>query len=507
MFNNAPTLDGTVDPMKLAMAIGEAIAVNMKAGPQGYVKKAHTGAAQGPYLHGPGGIFGIRGLSQGVISTVTQIQGSLAESLPARSAGPLAEQQPLFPYITGFVRSDTQEKDAICADAEEAGHFLTCLQTTQFGRKEFKTRELVVTEIGNVINRGEFTDLLLENGPLVRQMGGIMRDFYGVDDSKAVLAGNEIVTRLIEVGLSFQRWLCPTVFTGHPSNSKAGGGYKEFPGLDLLIGTNKIDASTGQACPGLYSDVKSFSYRQIDSTSDPDIHRTLSTMLYILKTRARQNQLDPVKFALVMRSQLFWELTRVWPLLYNTEKTGLTPAGLDMLYLTMVQQRDAYRNGQYLTINGENITVILDDCIMEENRSVNSTIPIGGFASDIYIVPLSARGGTLETLYWEYKDYQKSVLNQLRTLPQYFWSDGGQFLWTMKAPTNWCMDMQAVITPRLILRTPQLAGRLTDVVYVPLQHTNDPLPSQYYHVSGGVGGRASASPYSEWNTGGPGINP
>ena len=505
MSNKVPDL-ATVDPNKFALAIGEGIAKALQGnGVSPVMRKALSGAAQGPYIHGPGGIFGVRGLDRGIISTVTQITGSLGEVIPVESSGPMAEQNPLFPYITGFVRSDTQEKNAICDDPEEAGNFLTCLQTTFYGRKEFKSRELVVTELGNVINRGEFTDLLLENQPLVNQMGGIMRDFVGLGETNAAIGGNEIVVRMIEMGLAFQRWFCPMTFIGNPANSKAGGGYREFMGLDMLIGTNKIDALTGAACPGLYSDVKSFGYRQIDSTTDPDIHRTLSTMLYILNTRARQNNLVPVKFALVMRSQLFWELCRTWPLQYYTDKAGLTNAGLDILYKDMITLRDQMRTGSYLIINGINYDVIQDDCIYEENRSVNAAIPIGGFASDIYIVPLTARGGTMRTLYWQYKDFNKTVMPDLGRLPAWFWSDNGQFLWTMSPPLNWCLDVKAVTIPRLILRTPQLAGRLTDVVYVPLQHTNDPLPSQYYHVSGGQGGRPLSSPYSEWNTGGPGM--
>lgn len=497
----AKTQELTLDPENFAKAFAEAL---VKAGGGSMIQKA-TGSAQGPYIHGPGGIFGVRGLSRNIISSVTQITGSLAEIIPARSAGPWAEQNPLFPFITGVVRSDTQDKNAPCDDAEEAGNFLTCLQTAVWGRKEYKTRELDVTQIGNTINRGEFTDLLLENQPLVNQMGGLMRGLMGLGNDAAAIGGREMTMRFIEVGLAYQRWFCPTVFTGNPANSTAAGGYKEFMGLDLLISTNKPDANTGAQCTGLYSDIKSFSYRNISSTSDPTIERTLSTMMYILETRAIQNNLNPVELVLVMRSQLFWELTRIWPLQYNTNDAGLTAAGLDNLYMEMIRMRDAMRNGSFLVINGKTYKVVLDDCILEENHSVNGTIPIGGFASDIYIVPLSARGGTMQTLYFEYKDFQQSVMPQLAGLPTWFWSDNGMFLWTMKLPKNWCIDAQSVVIPRLILRTPQLAGRLTDVVYVPLQHTNDPLPTQYYHVSGGTGGRPLPSPYSEYNLSGPGM--
>lgn len=466
------------------------------------LQKTATGAPSGAYLHGQGGIFGVRGLSRDVISTFTQITGSLGEQIPIKSSN---ETYPLFPYITGVVRSDTQEKNAICDDPEEAGQFLTCFQTTTWGRKEFKSRELEVNAIGHVINRGEFTDLNLVNGPLVNDMAGLMQSFFKLNNGNAMLGGQEIVTRMMEMAVAFQRWYCPTVFTGNPANNKAGGGYKEFMGLDLLIGTNKIDALTGVACPGLYSDVKDFGYRDVASTVDPSIHKTLSTMLYILESRARQNNLSPVDFRLVMRSQLWFELSRNWPILYNSDGANLASAGFDMLQLQSVQQRDAMRDGLYIIINSKRYQVILDDCISERNQSQAGALGIGAFGSDIYIVPFSARGGTMQTLYWEYFSYTENVLPQLSGLPTWFWSDAGVFLWTMSAPKLWCMDVSAKTEPRLILRTPQLAGRLTNVAYTPLQHINNPLPSQAYHVGGGTAGRPLPSPYYEANLSGPGF--
>lgn len=495
MMPNTQNFDAVTFANALAVALSAASDPNV-------IRKAQTvGAPVGPYVHGPGGLFGVRGLERDVISTHTQITGSLGESIPIVAS---ADQSPLFPYITGFVRSDTQEKNGVCDDPEEAGQFMTCILTTQFGRKEFKTPQMEVNRIGQTINRGEFTDLNLVNSPLVNSMRGLMAGFFGLQKQGAILAGNEVASRMVAMAVAFQRWYCPTVYTGNPSNNKAGGGYKEFPGLDLLISTTKIDALTGTACPSLRSDVKSFGYRQISNTNDPDLYRTLSTMMYILESKARQQNLAPVEFAIVMRPQLFWEISRYWPSQYNTDGTGTAFAAFDSLYRTNIEMRDAMRNGNYLLINSKQYRVILDDCIMEENQSVNGAIPIGGFASDIYIVPLTARGGTLRTLYWEYYDYRNDVLPQMSGLPMWYWSDNGAFLWSMKAPDNWCFEVIAKTEPRLILRTPQLAGRLTDVVYVPLQHTDDPLPSQYYHVSSGVSGRPFPSPFSEWNASGPG---
>jgi hypothetical protein len=479
--------------------INKAVAENMR-------KTQTVGAPIGPYVHGPGGLFGVRGLSQSVISTHTQITGSLGEVIPTQTS---IDTYPLFPYITGFLRSDTQEKNAVCDDPADANSMKTCIQTTVFGRKEFKTRQVEINRIGQRLNRGEFLDLNLENDPLVEQMGGLMQGFFGLSNQNSILAGREMVMRLVEVGVAYQRWFCPQVYTGNPANSSAGGGYKEFPGLDLLISRTKIDALTGTACPSLYSDVKDFSYRQVSSSADPDIYRTLSTMMYILEMKAVQQNLSPVDFRIVMRPQLFFELTRFWPQQYNTDGATLTNAGLDNLILENIRMRDEMRSGQFLNINAKRYSVILDPCIMEENQADNGAIPIGGFASDLYIVPFSARGGTIRSLYWEYYDYRNDVIpavNDVRA-GAFYWTDSGAFLWHIKAPDNWCLEVISKIEPRLILRTPQLAGRLQNVAYVPLQHTDDVLPSQDYWVNGGVStGRPAPSPFSEWNLSGPGFD-
>jgi hypothetical protein len=336
-----------------------------------------------------------------------------------------------------------------------------------------------------------------------------MSNFFGLANQQSILAGREMVGRMVEMGVAFQRWYCPQVYIGNPANSSAGGGYQEFSGLDLLIGTNKIDAITGQTCPSLYSDIKDFGYRQVGSTVDPILVKTITTMMRILQRKAEQQGMGPADIRIVMREPLFYAVTEVWPCQYNTSACGVSPTlNQEVNLQATVEFRDRMRNGKYLLIDGREVPVVLDDCIMEDNAADNGAIPIGGFASDIYFVPFSARGGTIATLYWEYYDYSKDVLPDIAGIRggTYFWSDNGAFLWGLKPPDNWCLEVIAKTEPRLILRTPQLAGRLTNVVYVPLQHTDDPLPSQDYFVNGGVvSGYPSASPFSEFNAAGPGV--
>lgn len=489
-----------IDPTRFAQAFAEAFA--KAGGSQPFQKTQTVGNPIGPYVHGPGGLFGALGLSRGVISTHTQITGSLGEILPIQAS---KDMYPYFPYITGFLRSDQKEKNAVCDNPVDVGNMKTCVQTATFGRKEFKTRQAEVNRIGQRVNRGEFDDLQLENSPLVNQMGGLMAGFMGLRNEAAALAGNDVVMRMIEVGVAFQRWYCPQVFLGNPTNNSAGGGYKEFPGLDILISKNKVDAFSGQSCPSLYSDIKSFGYRQVDSSVDPDIVKVITTMMRILNSKAAQQNLAPADIRMVMREELFYALSEIWPCRYITYRcSNIASADTDPIgsysVETALRMRDEMRAGNFLWVDGRRVPVILDNCIPEDNHADNAAIPIGGFASDIYFVPFTARGGTIRTLFWEYYDYRIDTLPAMNGLPAWFWTDNGAFLWSMKAPDNWCFELIAKTEPRIILRTPQLAGRLTDVAYTPLQHTDDPLPSQDYHVDGGVRtGYPGPSPYSDWN--------
>jgi hypothetical protein len=233
-------------------------------------------------------------------------------------------------------------------------------------------------------------------------------------------------------------------------------------------------------------------------------------MYHYLQDKASKQDMGPADLRFVMRSNLFYELTRFWACQYWTDACASANAAMQLNVDAAAQTRfrDEMRTGRYLVIDGVQVPVILDDCIYEENNSVNGAIPLGGFASDIYIVPFSARGGTIRTLFWEYYDYRNDVIpavNDARA-GTFFWSDSGVFLWGLKAPDNWCLELISKVEPRLRLRTPQLAGRLTNVSSVPLIHTDDPLPSEYYFLNGGVStGRPMASPYSEWNLNGPGM--
>lgn len=459
-----------------------------------------TGTPSTPYLHGPGGLFGVDGIERELFHTRLSGNG-LAWALP--SFGDV-QMTPLFGYITGFTDPDETNPSGVCDDPPYAGNMKTCLQTAPFGRYSYMTREMEINRVGQLNDRGEFNDLTLVNDPIVRELGKTI--FPGISGSAQLSAGAEVLARFLEVGVKFVNKLGRQIYIGNPVNNTAGGGYKEFMGLDLLIGTNKVDAITGTDCPSLYSDVKNFNYATVDAVAnDPDIVEVLTTMFRFLRHNAEGMNMTPVTWKLVMRRGLFWELTDIWPCRYLTYRCqswrdtgGLDPVG-SFDSAEAIRLRDDMRNGNYLLIDGERIPVVIDDFIVEESSADTNRVSVGCFASDIYIVPITAAGRPVT--FWQYYDYQRGPMQAVADgkLSDDFWTEGGIYLWHKKPPLNWCVQWVAKVEPRLILRTPHLAGRLTNVQYCPLQHTRDVHPDDDYFVDGGVQGRTAPSLWSDWN--------
>jgi hypothetical protein len=449
------------------------------------------------YMHGPGGIFGVSGLERDVLSTRVHPR-SLLGSLPAMGS---MVMNPLYPYLTGFQAGSGDNPDGVCDDGPVAGPTKSCIQTAQYGRYTQMTKEIEVDRVGQQTDRGEFMDLRVLNDPLLANMGGVLdQSISGSPNLR-----REVLQAFVEVGVAFQNQLVPQLYTGNPANNSAGGGYAEFPGLDILIGTNKVDAITGTECPSLDSDIKNFNYGLVDEVGNSDIVEALTYMYRWVRSNAARMNMNPATWAITMRDELFYELTAVWPCSYLTYRCAFRAAGNAQERVNVdagdqIAMRDSMRQGSYLLIDGAQVPVILDDGIVEETDADNAAILAGQFASDIYVIPMTIMGGTPVT-FMQYLDYQRGAMEAVEDgrVTSHFWTDGGRYLWHSKPPLNWCNQWIAKIEPRVILRTPHLAGRLTNVRYAPLQHTRSPFPDDPYFADGGETSRTGPSYYSDWN--------
>lgn len=462
-------------------------------------QKDISGTPDAQLIFGPGGLFSNYGLDNTVVNLSITPRG-ISDLIPAYGT---VITDPVFAYLTGFEPDGGAEPDGPCDDAP-GGVMETAHQVAQFGRIARASKEMEVNQLMQILNGHLTTDLRLLGD--VVSPGHALMPQAGMD-GKGFLK-SVMKTQLAIIGIEFQRKLSQMIWSGDPANN-TNGGYAEFPGLDMLISTGKVDAFTGVLVPSLDSDIKDFGYNAVDSEA-PDILEYLSMMMFYLQHTASGTNLDPVDWVLVMRPELFFELTAVWPCRYLTNRCTpsmytasdgtLRPGGAVVINDTNnVAMRDEMRNGMFLYINGIRVPVRTDDGIPEDNSITSARLVPGEFASDIYILPLRAKG--MPVLYWEYLDYTGAMadVTQFTQKGRFWTTDGGRYMWTLQ-DLNYCFKVQGKIEPRVILRTPQLAGKIQNVKYSPLQKIKSPFPESPYFVKGG-NEEYSTPPtyYSEWN--------
>lgn len=451
----------------------------------------------GQILQQNGGLFATPGLDNAVFSAMLRPIQGLADAMPVMPAGSSIQPDseyggydaPLFDTVTGVTAGNSEawsaQPNAPCDDAPIGGLMKACALTQPYGR-QYQGIQFRLNELGRIRNRGVATDLTLQNqAPAAMNFLPTGTQQAGNDALRSIM-----LNRFFTAGVSFQRLIAPLLWTGTPANNKAGGGAKQSQGLETLINTgNKYDAITGTPCAAMDSDIKNFQ-KQIVTASGNDIVQTIDAMYAYLNWNADQMGLAPVQWALVMRPQLFDEITKIWPIRYYQELisalSGSSSGRLNFNVNEASAARDDYRTGKFLPLRGERVPVILDGTITEYNVQTLAGLSAGQYASDIYFVPFTVLGG-IPVLYWEVFDQDNDMMRaaeQLGNFSATWTTDGGRFRW-YKNERNGCIDLRFEIEYRPILRTPQLAGRVLNVGYQPLQHFRDYDPASSYFVNGG----------------------
>jgi hypothetical protein len=432
-------------------------------------RKDIAGDPSGQWLTGPGGTFNLPGVNRDFISLVLQKQ-SLWNSLPAH-ASMYAETE--FGYITAFTAGSGQQPTEVCGDGPVPGSITTCTQTSHFGRYRFDTNPLPLNRVGLLAGRAEPTDLRLINGPLQRQLQGLLPGGIGDYSSNIFNSRREVASRMGDVAREFTDLLSDELWFGVP---KAAGdptieGSNSFLGLNSLVGTGKIDARTLNACPLLDSDVKDFGGDVIDADGGQKI---FNYMYYIVQTRrfiARRTNMGAVNWRWVMPESAWMELAKLWPCVFATYGCLPQPDGRITPTISLDNQarlqQDMIEN-MYLPIGGQRYPVVIDDSLVE----TVAADPADGFTCDMFFMPYTVKGG-YEVLFREYLDFKQGAMlgaAQGQYGPGVFQTDDGQFLWWTKPNNNVCIQLGSETDQRVILLTPQLAGRINSVGYDPLQH-------------------------------------
>jgi hypothetical protein len=465
------TVEETIDYQQLAHEL-----VRMKA-------VSSTPRANG-YASGPGGLFSAAGLSKPVFTAMTIPHMGLQSILPVR---PSMEMNPLHAIITGVSAVTGSDPTGVCDDPKVVGLTKLCTHSAVFGRSALQTQVYDLDRFGQVTNRGEFQDFQILGGPRSVDVPMAIPNLGGT-------VNNDVKKTMFEFAVGWAREFSKELYTGNPTNNTSGGGRQYFYGLDTLINTGYRDAVTGVACAAADAIVRSFNNAEVAGNAG-SLVTTITNIYRNLRYIASRTGLNPVKWAITMPWGLFYDITEVWPCAYFTVRCATasptnTTSVVNVAAENQVKLRDDMRGnvddrtGQYLMIDGQQVPVILDDAITE------TEVGSGVFSASIYFVPLTVLGGTPVT-YIEYLNYDSpaGALAGAQTFaPQgtFYTSDSGRFFWIKKPPTNFCVQLEAKTQTRVMLDTPYLSARLTNVRWRPIYHERSPWSTSGYFAEGGV---------------------
>jgi len=444
------------------------------------VTKSAAAFENGFLLYGQNGIFGVAGVDRDVISAHMSVDG-ISRVLPMR---PTQYEDPRFGIVTGVSAAVGDEPTNECDDAPVA-YLKGGLLTARFGTTRRDTNTIDIQETIKRTNRGQFTDL------------NMLGDLLGNSNlAPSGLSGNDVLqvvtkAEMVVAAVAAERKLVVDMFQGTVAANS-------FPGLDVQIATGQMDAETSTLMPAADSVIYDFDNDLVDGTGR-DIVEFVSSAIYELEHRARKMSLDPVSFLIVVSPTFWQELTAVWPCRYLTNKCA-SAAGTEVMVINdegNMNMRTEMRNGNFLEVNGKRYPVVQDDGIYEYD-STNSTLPAGRYASTMYIVPLKIRG-TMTVTYREYLDYRAwapevAMLHGLND----FWTDAGIYSWAIEN-NKWCYKLALRTRQRIVLRTPQLAAKIQNIVYEPLRHLRSALPDSSYWDDGGVSIRSADLGNAVWS--------
>lgn len=439
------------------------------------------------FMHGPNGLLSYPGVDQAVFNTQLGIRGIMGQ-IPWVGT---VEMNPLYETITGITEGDTDERDEVCDDAPTGGIKKACIQTATFGWIQRGTQEIDVTRLGQRRDRADPLDLFMVGNPQPAETALPGQESIAWTNNMLV---NEWTNLLHNRAVTMDRKLRRLFWTGDPANNT--NGYQEFYGMQNLVRTGHQDVVTATACPAMDSLVMDYDYIRVDQNMS-DLVTKLTYMTRYVKSIAERSGLNPVRWAFVMREEAFYHVTQAYACAYMFSSSCVLPTGgaLNLDVRDNLELRDGMRNGNYLIIDGQRWPVVIDDAIPEESQTDTADLESGCFASDIYLLPFSVMGGR-SVLYGEYFQFQNPSLTSVFG-HQFLGRVFGAFLEVPRQKNN-CFVVDIHIKPRVILRTPHLAAKLTNVGYCPVLHTPDAFPDDPYYRNGGVENRTAPAYNSNW---------
>lgn len=477
----------------------------VKIGGQGVATKNDPPLAPiGPYLHGPQGLFNRRDRENPVFSAIMSPMMGVAEAIPVFNGARFLNNEfggtdaAFDSLITGLTAGDlddfSNQPTAPCEDGPVGGLLKFCSMVNTYGNYKMSTRELEIDRAGRVADAVDGMAVQIAN-----QFPSGLFATPSENPSLQNAVNNELASRIFEMVLSFQRMFAPRVFTGSPANNN--GESRDIVGLDIHINAgNKRDATYNTVCTAANSDVKNFGNAVVGSATN--IMRYIEMADAFVTFKARRQGLGTPEYIVAMRPELWQEITEIIPIqkyqrvltVINNVTNGRGTVDARDAY----NERDAMRANMLIPVNGRMLRVVVDDTIAETSLGNIAGVPT--YTSTIYGIPLTVLGGYPVT-FWEYFNHgnnqEQAVQNRANGLT--WTTDGGLFRWFADFSKG-CFKLNAKFTPRLRMRTPQIAWRIDNVGYQPLQHFASWDPASAYFVNGGVTQGDEQKYYSSWST-------
>lgn len=468
-----------------------------------------SGTPVSPYIHGSGGLFNMTGADMRVMSAIMSPIGGLMAALPVvsgeygtapNSFGAVDEEASIA--LTGITAGELDDWDnqptEDCATGPTGGLLKAGTYINPYGRIRGATREVSLVRAGRLASLCEPLTLSLMNQP--DGFGGIASPTNAPSLVNAV--NNELANRIYESLHSMQRMFSRRLWVGNPANNV--GERKDIWGLEYQINTGThIDRTSSAVLRALDPDVKAFNY-DIIGKSGRNIVQYLEAVDQYVHFKADSMGLEPFDYDLAMRYGAFMEATAAWPITQSfrafREMALYSGGSLSIDANAVLAARNDMRKNYYLPINGRNVRVIIDSSIPEKNVTNAAQLSAGQYASDIFGVPRMVRGNMPAT-FWKYHNHnngQEASLAALAGTFATFTSDNGVFRWYVDFKDG-CLVLKWEFSPKLVMLAPQLAFRITNVGYEPMQHEAEVYPDSDYFFNGGNTNSPIQKFYTGWS--------
>lgn len=440
------------------------------------ISPTRAGFAHGYNSPGVGGIF-YEPMNPNIVNAMSLPRTGLDARLPEI---PTNQDQPLYGIITGQTAVAGQSAQANdCSPWGVAGLTKICRQVSTLGRVGVSSDPLNIERMGHLVDRSDFTDYQLIGDPLQgTDQNYVPTGIPGYQGNGSGWMNNELGKLMREVDVEAIRRFAPDIYTANPASSADAFHSAFFRGLDILINTGQQDSVTQTACARADSKIINFATVSVtgnnittNGTAASLLVDVVSDLWYVLNYEANEAGLQPVEWTFVMAPGAFREITAAWPCSYLTNRC-LTASSSNpdvVMGSDQVAMREDMRKGQFLWIDAQQVPVILDAAIVETQGSTAATA--GSFTSTIYLVPWTIRGRfpVLTKTYFDFNG-PNAAADGLRMLGALSYgmavSPDGKWLHNLEK-TGTCFQLSSTKRPGLVLRTPYLAARITNVKYQP----------------------------------------